>query len=461
MKKFILAILSVMIFSTISLAANEQYFGYNMSVETYDYNGRILESHIETIDGDEIWFMYEDDNPDGKEFYYLKVNQDGNTEKFMTEYQLHGQNSQGLYIITEDQLVKTSEFDAHAGEPQLFWKYGLMDEQFNVIFEPIWDKNDVNWEPYRFDFTDGFTERVYDAEYYYYANQEFQWQPFNSKKMLINSNYDTYKDYDTFYNTFITENRYIVKDNVLSIMIDFDMDVISDEYTHIIELDDGKFYASKDPLQENPLYSYVIDENGVEIDDFNPKIADEISPWAESYVKKARELGITEESIHVAFRTSFFKEEITRIEFCRLLVNTLGSIGYELPEIEVFDVFSDTEDLDVLIANKLAIIDGIGDGKFDPYSNLTREQAAKMLVNVAEILEIDTSMMTDESEFSDLATASSWAIEPILKISSLKTNALESVMGGTSEDEFSPKDVYTVEQALTTLVRLSDIKNEQ
>ena len=158
-----------------------------------------------------------------------------------------------------------------------------------------------------------------------------------------------------------------------------------------------------------------------------------------------------------AFNTSFFQEEITRIEFCRLIVNTLKSIDCVLPRNHDFDTFTDTKDENVLICHWLGIIDGVGDGKFNPYENLTREQASKILVELAYLIDIDTSNKTDINKFKDLNLASDWAKEYILQVSSLKTQNNEIIMGGTSETTFSPKDPYTVEQAITTLVRFINL----
>ncbi len=88
---------------------------------------------------------------------------------------------------------------------------------------------------------------------------------------------------------------------------------------------------------------------------------------------------------------------------------------------------------------------------------MTREQAAKILVNLANLLGIDTSDSASNMDFNDLDVASDWAKEYILQVSSLKTQNNESVMGGTSEKTFSPKSYYTTQQAVTTLVRIMDL----
>lgn len=369
-------------------------------------------------------------------------------------------------IITEKVFVSTLESEPSTGGDDIeVDKYGIADSDGNILIEPILDFNTSLYPPFAIEFDEnGFSEKIYDAEYYYYAGQNTLWTPANAKKILINSDYLVWKDYDTFYNNFITENRFIVKGDGKSVLIDGNMNVVTDEYSHIIELDDGKWYASTDESQINPVYDIVLNNYGEVITDFNPLTKNDISNWAEKYINTANELGITIQNKTTAFNTSFFTEKITRIEFCRLAVNTLKALNVLLPildissTIEDSNIFIDTKDENVLMCYEIGIISGVGESKFNPYANITREEASIILINMLNFLDVDTSEKSDLDRFVDIDEASHWAKEFILQVSSLETPYGENIMSGTSVDTFSPLSTYTVEQAVSTLVRVYDLK---
>ena len=458
MKKFA-TLLVMLLLSSLTILTNPfgqdglRYFNFHECNVKHTTN---IDYHkcIHLVDGNYLLSFEEE-----YELTYLHVNTNGLTKEIKMPYEIYGQHKDGTFIVQDEVLVSTG-FDSIMSDGYVY-KYGVSDEEGNILIEPILDINPIYYA--------GQLPEVYvlenDIVQYKYGATIIDKKvdginsviPRNSKNILINSDYKTWKDYDVFYDNFITEDRFIVKDSGKSILIDGDMNIITDKYTHIIELDDGKWYASTDPSQTNPVYSIVLDNDGNIITDFDPKLENDISDWAKPYVDRANEMGIIELDETTAFNTSFFQEEITRIEFCRLIVNTLKSIDHILPKIKDFDTFSDTKDENVLICHWFGIIDGVGDDKFDPYSNLTREQAAKIIEQLSYLIDIDTSNKSDENKFIDLDMASDWAKDYILQVSSLKTQNNESIMGGTSENTFSPIDPYTVEQAITILIRFTNL----
>ena len=110
--------------------------------------------------------------------------------------------------------------------------------------------------------------------------------------------------------------------------------------------------------------------------------------------------------------------------------------------------FSDCEDDKINFLSGAGIIYGMGDGTFAPDESITREQASTILYRTAEFLGNKTMptaikmVYTDESEISD------WA-----KPSVACMNAM-GIMNGVSKKEFAPKQTYTVEQAIATMLRL-------
>jgi hypothetical protein len=102
--------------------------------------------------------------------------------------------------------------------------------------------------------------------------------------------------------------------------------------------------------------------------------------------------------------------------------------------------------------NGHGVIDGYGDGRFGPTDALTREQASKILSNLADLVGVKTQEVT--TPFTDLNTASSWAQSTIGKVYSI------GVMNGSTTTTFSPKAAYSREQSIVTIVRLYQAANK-
>ena len=55
------------------------------------------------------------------------------------------------------------------------------------------------------------------------------------------------------------------------------------------------------------------------------------------------------------------------------------------------------------------MVAGVGNGKFDPNANVTREQFAQMMYNYAKFKGYDLSAAGDLNSFSDVSKVSDWA----------------------------------------------------
>ncbi|MCL1975901.1 MAG: S-layer homology domain-containing protein [Firmicutes bacterium] len=115
-------------------------------------------------------------------------------------------------------------------------------------------------------------------------------------------------------------------------------------------------------------------------------------------------------------------------------------------------VFSDTNDYYVLAAQALGIVEGIGEGLFDPDGNITREQLATMLVRTQSVLDDGAADVADvaASAYSDRNLFSPWGIPSIDLITA------QSIMSGVGDNRFDPKGNCTREQAIVTFVRMNN-----
>ena len=184
--------------------------------------------------------------------------------------------------------------------------------------------------------------------------------------------------------------------------------------------------------------------------------ADAPAEWAKEEVGLALQNNLVPDILSTRFSAN-----ITRRDFCRLAVSLVEqksgkSIDKVLADRGViinYAAFSDTTDLRVLEACALGIVSGRGGGIFDGDAGISREEAAKMLGNTANLLGIRQNGTA--IAFSDAASFSSWAVSAISFVSGTadKTSG-KVVMGGIGSNMFGPKGAYTYQQAFVTMLRL-------
>ena len=170
-------------------------------------------------------------------------------------------------------------------------------------------------------------------------------------------------------------------------------------------------------------------------------VGDTPSSWAVENVNTAVEAGIVPDTLQSAYT-----QATTRAEFCALAVELYETImGTEITERATF---SDTTDVNVEKMAGLGVVNGVGDGKFDPSASLTREEAATMLSRLANVMEKPLTAGT--ASFADNASISSWASEAVGQVQA------SGIMNGIEGNQFAPSDPYTREQSIVTMLRLYD-----
>lgn len=194
---------------------------------------------------------------------------------------------------------------------------------------------------------------------------------------------------------------------------------------------EGNRYGSK-----NELFR-VVKSNG------------ELSSWAEETVNNAIAIGIVPESLQ-----SLYNKNITRLEFCMLAMRAYEvKTGISITKDQTTP-FDDVSDDYVTAAYNMGIVAGVEYRKFAPDNSITRQEAAVMLNNLADVLGIENSESIER--FADESFFAQWAIEEIYNIASIKSGDTY-VMAGTGEGKFSPWMNYTREQAIVTVYRLISV----
>ena len=101
-------------------------------------------------------------------------------------------------------------------------------------------------------------------------------------------------------------------------------------------------------------------------------------------------------------------------------------------------------------AAKNGVVNGVGDGKFDPDGKITREQMAVILFRYANKQNIDTGKRGDFAKFADAAKVSDYAVD------ALKWAVAEGIVGGSSEGGkllLNPQGNATRAEVATILMR--------
>lgn len=177
------------------------------------------------------------------------------------------------------------------------------------------------------------------------------------------------------------------------------------------------------------------------------------SSWSTEYVSEADELSIIPEY----FDNMDLTKDIKREAFCDLMFNTINKISLENSVKVTYAArdshFYDTDNKSVISLYRMGIISGKTSTKFAPDDFITREEAAAILDRAAEYL--DLKKFTNTNRFTDSREISGWAYDSVEAVCGM------NIMSGMGDGTFNPDGHYTLEQAITTMIRLvSSVPNE-
>ena len=172
-----------------------------------------------------------------------------------------------------------------------------------------------------------------------------------------------------------------------------------------------------------------------------------VSGWAVDEVGKAEQAGLAPD----AFGALPARENITRAEFCavslRLFESSTGRVAEHIDALP----FTDTADPQVVAANALGLVSGRGDGTFDPYASVTRQELCVMLGNVLRAAGAESGAAeTILAQYDDAEEVAGWAR------GDMSAMADRGVISGVRDGEemlLSPRETATREQSLMMAVR--------
>lgn len=165
------------------------------------------------------------------------------------------------------------------------------------------------------------------------------------------------------------------------------------------------------------------------------------SPWAEDTINNMFNFG------YMTSDTAYnYQNNITRAEFCDILVSAVEKKTNTVFPINERTVFDDTTDINISKLVNARIIDGVSEAEFAPNDYLTREQAAKIFAYMGNNF-VNWEPISVGTKFIDDVDISEWAYESVYLMQA------NSIMEGYEDGGFRPYIYLTKEQAVAMMYR--------
>ncbi|MDR1328832.1 MAG: S-layer homology domain-containing protein, partial [Oscillospiraceae bacterium] len=166
--------------------------------------------------------------------------------------------------------------------------------------------------------------------------------------------------------------------------------------------------------------------------------------WAYDYIRYMIERGLI---VGVTSTTFEPNTVMTRAMFVTLLgriagVDTAANAGTAFDDVGADEYYAPY----TVWASKNGIVSGVGDNKFAPDMQITREQMAAMLNNYVEFAKITLASGSGPA-FADAGEISSWASAAVRKM------ADAGIIAGVGDNKFAPKLTASRAEVATLLAR--------
>jgi hypothetical protein len=152
--------------------------------------------------------------------------------------------------------------------------------------------------------------------------------------------------------------------------------------------------------------------------------------------------------VHGTTATTFSPEKnVTRAEFAAMLVRALGlQPSMETPFLDV--TADDWFAQDVAAVYAAGLVNGVGNGQFDPNAEISRQDLTVMLSNALKLLNVPTKQAPEHVAYADAGSFASYAKDSIAKVTESGLMTGEASEGSYS---FHPTESTTREAAATVL----------
>ncbi len=171
-------------------------------------------------------------------------------------------------------------------------------------------------------------------------------------------------------------------------------------------------------------------QGGGQIENGSSFIDMEGAPWAQTSVNLLYDKGIVKAAADGKFHPN---DAITRAEFAALVVRAFG-LEDAAGELDFTDVsMTDWYYSVVAAAAKNGIVQGDGNGAFQPEANISRQDMAVMIDRAAKLKHITFEKGEPAAVFSDTDQIASYAVEAVGEM------ALAGIINGNGDGTFAPQ----------------------
>ncbi|WP_231684105.1 S-layer homology domain-containing protein [Phosphitispora fastidiosa] len=165
----------------------------------------------------------------------------------------------------------------------------------------------------------------------------------------------------------------------------------------------------------------------------------EASLWVQEAVQGMRENNLADEQVF-----NNYQKNITRAEFCMMAIRMTEKVKGTVTIQNGEDVFSDIAENryqdDIIKAYRLGVVSGVGNGKFAPDAEITREQIAVMVLKTIQAIYPEENYTASfDRTFVDYEEISNWARNAI------KYSYENNIMSGVKPNEIGPQQKATSE----------------
>ena len=173
----------------------------------------------------------------------------------------------------------------------------------------------------------------------------------------------------------------------------------------------------------------------------------EKSLWSYDYINDLYQQGI----VSGVSKTMFAPEKsISRVEFAAMLGRAFNLVSTSSAVTSPFTDVPEWAAQEVQALYEAGIIAGRGQGIFDPYSEISREHMALMVVNAYEHTTGSKIEATNKKVFNDQELISPYSLEAVQKIYQTE------IMIGRGNNEFAPQNASTRAEAAKVVSMLID-----
>lgn len=171
----------------------------------------------------------------------------------------------------------------------------------------------------------------------------------------------------------------------------------------------------------------------------------DISTWAQADITAAEAAGLAPSTL----ADLAAQDEITRAEFCGIAVNVYKAVSGKAVFVSAKRPFRDCDDPNVVAAFNLGIVNGRGDGIFDPDATIERQDLCVMLYNVLDAADLAAPPIADGSAIADYPDAGSIKDYAVHAMTTMVNYAVVSGVAAYDQPvRLAPGGTATREQAL-------------